>query len=101
MARQIKFPKHIVGRLITTKSAYGSHSNMVVDCSDPEIQHITLSENQVVCKDDGGYYITDKKYIDSNLADPNRYANEKARILPQAIDTEMSKEYTDETANVI
>ena len=40
----------------------------------------TILDNQVVCKDDNGFYITFRNRIDSGLADPNRYANAKSRI---------------------
>jgi hypothetical protein len=76
-----KAPIHQVGTVITTKSAFGSHSDMVVDInkysSDPVI---VLQNNQVVCKDDKGFYITEKNRIDSGLADANRHSNRKARI---------------------
>lgn len=51
------------GVLLTTKSAYGSHSDMVIeDLGD-----------KVKCKDDIGTYITDKSRLDTGLADPNRW----------------------------
>jgi hypothetical protein len=92
MARKFNIPKHVVGRNISTKTAFGSHSNMIAGCEDPAIQTIKIHENQVICKDDAGYYITDKTRIDSGLADPNRYANENARQIFQALDTETPKE---------
>lgn len=86
MARKYNIPKHVVGRSITTKTAFGSDSSMVVDCSDPNIQTLKISEDQVICKDDAGYYITNKNRIDTGLADPNRYANDNARFFPQSLD---------------
>lgn len=83
MAKKIFKPRsHDTGTVITTKTAYGSTSDMVVDIndyvSDPVI---VLDDNQVVCKDDRGFYITLKSRIDNKTADPNRYANAKARIV--------------------
>ena len=92
MAKRYSAPKHVVGRQITTKSAFGSHSDMVVSCEDQNIQTIKIGDAQIICKDDAGYYITEKCRIDSGLSDPNRYANEKARFFPQALDTETPKE---------
>lgn len=82
MAKKVFKPRlHETGVVITTKTAYGSTSDMVVDInnytSDPVV---TLKEDEVVCKDDRGFYITLKNRINNNTADPNRYANEKARI---------------------
>jgi hypothetical protein len=79
MAKHFKIPKHNTGRNITTKSAFGSHSNMIISCEDPICKNITLQENQVLCKDDDGIYLTDKSYIDSGLADPNRYGRPESR----------------------
>lgn len=92
MARKYNIPKHVVGRNITTKTAFGSHSDMVVSCDDPKIQTLKIGDDQIICKDDAGYYITQKNRIDSGLADPNRYGNDKARFSPQGIDTETPKE---------
>lgn len=48
---------------ITTPTPYGSHKSMVVK---------ELDNDTVLCKDDRGEYITQKSYLDSNLADPHR-----------------------------
>ena len=56
--------RHVTGNSITTKSWFGSHSEMVVE---------ELSNSKVVCEDDSGKYITTKSMLDSGLADPNRY----------------------------
>lgn len=101
MARQFKLPKHITGRIITTKSAYGSHSNMIVPCEDPILQNIKLQDNQVICKDDDGMYLTEKHYIDSGLADPNRYGRPESRKIFGLLDNTNEQEYNDETANAI
>lgn len=73
-----KAPVHQTGLTITTKTAFGSDSSMVVDLSQYET--INLNDNQVVCKDDRGFYVTEKRRIDSNMADPNRYGSLKSRI---------------------
>jgi hypothetical protein len=74
MAKKLKLPKHSTGRTITTKSPYGSHSEMIVQ--DKEIlKTFEISVEQVLCKDDEGYYVTQANRIDSGLADPNRYSN--------------------------
>ncbi len=57
------------GQTITTKSWFGSHADMVID---PEGDG--LDENQVLCQDDRGCYVTYKSRLDNGLADPNRYA---------------------------
>jgi hypothetical protein len=92
MARKFNIPKHVVGRNISTKTAFGSHSDMIVSCEDPAIQSLKIDDNQIICKDDTGYYITEKNRIDSGLADPNRYASINARKIFQPLDIEMPKE---------
>jgi len=82
MAKKIFKPRlHETGTVITTKTAYGSTSDMVINIDDYACDsNISLAEDQVICKDDRGFYITLKNRIDNKTADPNRYANEKARI---------------------
>ena len=75
--------RHATGNIITTKSWFGSHADMVVS---PEEYHAngsriyegrgihTILECEVVCKDDRGYYITLKNRLDNGLADPKRYS---------------------------
>lgn len=77
-----KAPVHQTGRPITTKTHFGSTRDMVIDHSGYILdgKPIQLAENEVVCKDDGGFYITLSSRIDSGLADPNRYDNAKNRI---------------------
>lgn len=70
-----KAPKHTTGHSVTTKTHFGSTSDMIV-----ELAGITLDNNEVICKDDIGYYITSKDRINSGLADPNRYANTSKRL---------------------
>tara|TARA_B100000287_G_scaffold247156_1_gene232322 strand:- start:3606 stop:3857 length:252 start_codon:yes stop_codon:yes gene_type:complete len=71
--------RHQTGNSVTTPSWFGSHESMVVDHSEVQIggQDVLLSEDQVLCKDDNGYYITEKKKLDSGVADPNRYSNRR------------------------
>ena len=69
---------HDAGLVLTTKSPYGSHEDMVVDPLDPEeldsdTQFAKLKDNDVICKDDRGYYKTERSRLDNGLADPNRY----------------------------
>lgn len=73
--------RHQTGNNVTTPSWFGSHESMVVDHSEVQIggQDVKLSEDQVLCKDDNGYYITEKKKINSGIADPNRYSNRRYR----------------------
>ena len=61
--------RHVTGNSITTKSWFGSHSEMVVE---------ELSNGEVVCEDDSGKYITNKSMLDSGLADPNRYNSRRS-----------------------
>lgn len=79
MAKHIKMPKHQTGRSVTTKTPYGSTSDMVVkDLST--FNNIQLNDDQLILEDDDGFYITEISKLDSGLADVNRYANPAARI---------------------
>lgn len=84
MAKKIYKPRsHETGTIITTKTAFGSTSDMVIDISKYTIEDgnaLIIQSNEVICKDDKGFYITSKDRIDSKIADPNRYANEKNRL---------------------
>tara|TARA_R110002012_G_scaffold260303_1_gene441970 strand:+ start:2325 stop:2528 length:204 start_codon:yes stop_codon:yes gene_type:complete len=55
--------KHETGTSITTKSWFGSHTEMVVE---------ELDNGKVICEDNRGRYITDKNRLDNGLADQNR-----------------------------
>ena len=79
MAKHIKLPKHQTGRSVTTKTPYGSTSDMIVE-SVAEFKDLQLNDSQVVFQDDDGYYVTERSRIDSGRADPNRYANPESRI---------------------
>lgn len=78
-----KAPLHQTGTQVTTKTHFGSTSDMIVDHSSYTVDGnpVEIKDNEVVCKDDKGFYITLKSRVDSGLADPNRYANQKSRIL--------------------
>lgn len=82
MAKQIKLRKHDTGRIITTKTPYGSDSSMLIN--DPTIlKQVNLSEGFVLCKDDDGYYVTKSSHIDNNTADPYRNcSNTRAKFDP-------------------
>lgn len=60
-------------RTIETPSPYGSHSSMVVDINSIAEGH-NVPKDKVICQDERGYYVTYKKRIDNNMADPCRYA---------------------------
>lgn len=56
-------------------SPYGSHASMV----DNEATAQLADAQNVVCMDEGGWYVTLKRRLDNGVADPNRYANSQAR----------------------
>lgn len=66
MAKKFQYTKkqHETGVTITTPSAYGSHSSMVVEENGDE----------VTCEDERGKYTTLRSRLDSGLADPNRWS---------------------------
>lgn len=68
----IKPRKHETGRSITTKTPYGTTSDMVVN-DDDILSKVDCPHGFVLVKDDEGYYLTNSSRIDSGLADPNRY----------------------------
>lgn len=84
MAKKIYKPRsHETGTVITTKTAFGSTSDMIRDInlySFADTEPRILQSNEVLCEDDKGFYITTRDRIDTKIADPNRYANEKNRI---------------------
>lgn len=68
----IKPRKHETGRSITTKTPYGTTSDMLVNDNDI-LSKVNCPYGFVLAKDDDGYYLTNSSRIDSGLADPNRY----------------------------
>lgn len=84
----IKPRKHESGRTITTKTPYGSTSDMIV--TDEEIvKKVTVADFAILLQDDGGYYITHKNRIDNGLADPFRYDNEYRSIMDEKIEKDL------------
>lgn len=79
-----KAPVHQTGTTVTTKTHFGSTPEMVVDHT--KYKNVSLGEHDVLCKDDVGFYITPKTRIGSGLADPNRYANAKARVHAEPVE---------------
>lgn len=83
MAKKIFKPRlHDSGTIITTKTAFGSTSDMIVDHNMYLLDNneVCLNDNEIICKDDHGFYKTIKSRIDTGIADPNRYANPKNRM---------------------
>lgn len=78
-----KPPTHQTGLAVTTKTHFGTTGDMVVDHSKYKIvgtdNSISLKDNEVLCRDDRGFYVTQKNRVDNGLADPNRYANNSSR----------------------
>jgi len=74
---------HDSGQAITTKSPYGSHADMVIEPkeleSSDELYLAHLHHSEVVCKDDRGYYVTNKDRLDNGLSDPSRYSRKRIR----------------------
>ena len=60
--------RHVTGSDITTKSWFGSHSDMIVE---------ELDDGRVVCEDDRGKQITYANRIANGLADPRRSAEDR------------------------
>lgn len=72
--KQYTKKQHDTGKSVTTKSFFGSHAEMVVDHSS---FNLTLSDNEVLCKDDSGYYVTLRDRLDNGLADPKRFSGNR------------------------
>lgn len=49
-------------------SYHGSHKSMIVE------NHVVADDKFVVCKDDDGMYVTEKKNLDNRMADPYRFS---------------------------
>jgi hypothetical protein len=89
MARQfIKPRQHDSGTAVTTKTHFGSDSSMMVDLT--QYKEISIGADDVVCKDDRGFYITKLNRINSGLADPNRYNATKNRIQLEELENSSS-----------
>lgn len=91
MAKKIFKPRqHESGSAVTTKTHFGSTDDMIFDHSQHQIidaneKPIVLGDDEIVCKDDNGFYITKKTRVNSGLADPNRYDNRASRIIVKEI----------------
>ena len=72
---------HVSGTVITTKSPYGSHADMVVELEELQLSDLVelrdMEDYETACRDDRGCYITLKARLDNGLADPNRYSNKR------------------------
>jgi len=55
---------------------FGSHSSMIDEEKTTELN----DEQRVVLEDEHGYYTTERKRIDSGLADPNRYKSDRLKF---------------------
>ena len=75
-----KRSQRTTGIVITTKTAYGSTSDMIVSDFSKFENPPSLETNEVVLKDDVGYYITTLDRVDSGIADPNRYGCAGCRV---------------------
>ena len=85
MARQVASRvKHDSGSKITTKTPYGTTSDMVITDEDI-LSKVKIPENCVLAKDDAGYFFTMKNRVDSGLADPNRYASPIRNIVHEEV----------------
>jgi len=56
-------------------SAYGSHSSMI----DEEMTEKLKDKSLVVLKDERGHYVTERKRLDTKMADANRHCLEETR----------------------
>lgn len=89
MARKLFKPRqHESGTIVTTKTPYGSDSTMIVDMS--KYKPISVGADEVVCKDDRGFYITKQNRINSGLADPNRHNSIKSRVELEELESSSS-----------
>ena len=87
----IKPRKHETGRTITTKTAFGTTSDMVVN--DEKItSRVTMRSGQVLAKDDAGYYITPSERVDNGLADWHRYDSQYREYISSKIMEELGDE---------
>ena len=84
MAKAFKTPKHTTGRIISTKTPYGSTSDMIVK-DEQILSKVTVANNCVLLQDDDGFYITNKDRIDNGLSDPLRYCESFRRIISEKI----------------
>jgi len=55
---------------------FGSHSSMIDEEKTGELNN----DQVVVLEDEHGYYTTERKRLDSGLADPNRYKDDRLKL---------------------
>lgn len=90
MAKVFKTPKHTTGRIISTKTPYGSTSDMIV--TDQEIlKKIRVADNCILLQDDDGFYITNRSRVDSGLSDPLRYCESFRKVMSENIAQQVSE----------
>jgi len=83
--------QHQTGRTITTKTPYGSTSDMIV--TDEQIlSKVKLDDGCVLLKDDEGYYITNKGRINDGLADPLRCCPKYREVMSKAINRALNED---------
>ena len=86
----IKPRKHESGRLITTKTPYGSTSDMIV--ADEEVlSKINVAGDMTLLKDDDGYYTTFSERIDNGLSDPRRYCQSLRLVIEQEMQEKLKE----------
>jgi hypothetical protein len=64
--------KHETGRTISTKTAYGITSDMLVN-DENILKKVNVPDHCVLVYDDLGYFIVNKERVDDGLACPFRY----------------------------
>ena len=55
-------------------SRHGSHSSMINEEKTNELEALHGNSDRVVLEDEKGFYITEKRRLDTGLADPSRYS---------------------------
>jgi hypothetical protein len=58
-------------------SRHGSHSPMINEEKTAELEALFGNSRQVVLEDEKGCYITERRRLDTGLADPNRYSSRR------------------------
>lgn len=86
----IKVSKHQTGRNITTKTPYGSTSDMIVT-DENVLKKISINTDCVLLQDDEGYYITHKTHVDNGLADPFRHSLQYRETITNQIMKELNE----------
>jgi len=56
-------------------SRHGSHASMINEERTSELEALFGHSRQVMLEDEKGFYITEKRRLDTGLADPNRYSS--------------------------